>query len=274
MTLSVPDPTFDAASTTAPPLASATLFAPLLFSDIAPVKLFPELVTVIELAPALNVAVLRPSLLGESAQRALADGAGGDDVERARSHARVASASALPTTNETLFAPLLFSETAPVKLFPALVTVIALAPALNVAVPAPACSVKLVAATCVIAPVAVTLSVPEPTLEFPSSSAVLSCQRDIVGATIAERYRAGEIVAGIGQRNRAGTGTKGRGARDGNRTGLGQPTRRHTQISADRRRRQRRRCRRVDERGIAGAVGRQQDRCPRRRRARCPGCST
>jgi len=63
------------------------------------------------------------------------------------------------------------APTAPVKLLPALVSVIALAPALKVAAPAAAACVS--APVCVIAPLDVTVSVPLPTPEAPSCVATL-----------------------------------------------------------------------------------------------------
>src|ERR1700690_2348436 len=70
---------------------------------------------------------------------------------------------------EVLLAPLLLSDTPPVKLLLALVKVIALAPALKVATPAPAACV--IEPACVIAPVAVMPKVPLPTDEVPRASA-------------------------------------------------------------------------------------------------------
>src|SRR5206468_1412561 len=77
--------------------------------------------------------------------------------------------SAALLVSATALAPLLLRPTAPVKLFAALVNVMALAPALMVVAPAPAAWVN--APVWVIAAPAVTARVPVPTLEVPSDSA-------------------------------------------------------------------------------------------------------
>ena len=83
---------------------------------------------------------------------------------------------ALASVTATLFAPVLFRPTAPMKLFAALVSVIAPAPVVNVAAPAPNAAACTIAPVCVmlLAPVAVTVSVPDPTPEAPSTSALAS----------------------------------------------------------------------------------------------------
>ncbi len=79
-------------------------------------------------------------------------------------------------TSVTLLAPLFVSVTSPFRLF-AKASVIAFAPALNVAAPAPAACV--IVPVCVIAPPASRSSVPLPTVERPTFKAVL-----LVSATL------------------------------------------------------------------------------------------
>src|SRR4029079_669278 len=110
---------------------SATLFAPLLLSDTAPVKLLPALVSVMALAPAVKVAAPAPRAwviapVCVIAPLALTVSVPLPTADRPR-------LTAFASVKATLFAPLLLSDTAPVKSLPALFSVIALAPALNVA---------------------------------------------------------------------------------------------------------------------------------------------
>ena len=152
---------------------SDTLFAPVLVSDTGPVKSLPALASVIAPAPVVKLAApapaactIAPVWVIEFAPVAVTASVPLPTLEAPR---MIAFAS----VTATLFAPLLFRLTAPMKLFAALVSVIEPAPALKVAAPAPA--------ACVSAPVCVERAVrlhasrvPVPTVTVPSASAFAS----------------------------------------------------------------------------------------------------
>ena len=115
-------------------LTTAALFAPLLLSETAPVKSL-AWVSVIAFAPAVNDAapaaaacVSTPVCVIAPLELTVRVPVPTLDVPRT---------VAVPFVRDTAFAPLLFTETAPVRPF-AWVSVIAFAPAVNDAVPAPA----------------------------------------------------------------------------------------------------------------------------------------
>src|SRR5450759_2397576 len=163
VTVSVPLPTPEAPSTVGTALVSETLFAPLLFSDTAPVKRL-AWVSVIAFAPAEKEAAPAPAACVIAPVWVIAPVEVTVSVPLPTPEAPSFVAAAL--VSETLFAPLLLSDTAPMKWL-AWVSVIAFAPAVKDAAPAPAAWV--IAPVWVIAPIAVTVSVPLPTLEVPST---------------------------------------------------------------------------------------------------------
>src|SRR5262252_6033274 len=100
--------------------------------------------------------------------------------------------SALASVIATLFAPLLFSDTAPRKSFVALVSVIAAAPALKLEAPVPvemfvppACARRAHA-------------------DVAQLDRVGIGDREVVVARVGQRYRTGEVIARVGQRDRTG----------------------------------------------------------------------
>ncbi|MEJ0068458.1 MAG: hypothetical protein WDO24_06745 [Pseudomonadota bacterium] len=97
----------------------------------------PPLVSVIALAPALNVVAPAPADSMIAPLCVIAPAAVTPSVPEPTLDA--ASCRAALFCSVTLLAPLLLSDTPPVKLLPASVNVIVWAPALNVAAPAPAC---------------------------------------------------------------------------------------------------------------------------------------
>src|SRR5450759_4089838 len=165
VTVSVPLPTPEAPSTVGTALVSETLFAPLLFSDTAPVKRL-AWVSVIAFAPAEKEAAPAPAACVIAPVWVIAPVEVTVSVPLPTPEAPSFVAAALVI--ETLFAPLLLSDTAPV-MWLAWVSEIAFAPALNVAMPAAAAWV--ITPVSVIGPVELMVSVPLPTPEVPSTVA-------------------------------------------------------------------------------------------------------
>ena len=120
-------------------LFSETLFAPLLASATEPVKSF-ACVSEIAFAPALNVTDPAPA---DSATAPVSEMLPPVEVTAKVPLPRleVPSTVAVELVSATLFAPLLFSETAPVNLLPARLRAKEFAPALNEAAPAEAACV-------------------------------------------------------------------------------------------------------------------------------------
>src|SRR5580704_1041282 len=132
----VPVPTDDVPIDNAfAPLESATLFAPLLFKPTLPVKSF-ALANVMTPAPALIVAAPAPAACVMAPDSVIPTPVNcnvpvpTDDVPIDNAF--------VPLESATLFTPLLFKPTLPVKSLPAVVRVMTPAPALMAAAPAPA----------------------------------------------------------------------------------------------------------------------------------------
>ncbi len=121
----------------------------------------------------------------------------------------VPSAVATALVSATLFAPLLASDTAPVKWL-AWVSVIAFAPAVKDAAPAPAAWV--IAPVWVIGPVELMLSVLLPTPEAPSFVATALVSATLFAPLLFSDHRPREIVV-LSQGDRIGPGVEGGGAR-------------------------------------------------------------
>ena len=133
VTVNVPSPNKDAPKSIAFASVMPTLLVPELFRLTAPVKSLPALVRVITPAPALKIAapaddawVMAPLCVMPTAVTVNAPSPNKDAPKS------IAFASVMPT----LLAPELFKLNEPVKLLPALVSVITPAPALMVTVPA------------------------------------------------------------------------------------------------------------------------------------------
>src|SRR5262245_33360395 len=160
-------PTVEAPSVSALASVIATLFAPLLLSDTAPRKSFVALVSVIAAAPALKLEAPVPVEMFVPPACVIAP------VEFTVSVPVPAALMltlpnwiALVSVTAMLLLPVLVSDTAPVKSLPALVSVIALVPALKLTAPPPA--VCVIAPDCVIAPAEVTPMAPVPTADVPA----------------------------------------------------------------------------------------------------------
>ena len=178
----------------------ATLFAPVLVSDTAPVKL---------LAARQRDRIRARVKARRTRPHRLDDRAGLRD--RVRTAAFTVSVPvptlegprtiASTSVTATAFAPVLFSDTAPTKLFETLFSVIAAAPALTVHRPRPGrlrdCP-GLRQRT-----VRLDRTVRLPTFSVPSVSALVSAHRDVVRPSIRKRHRPGEVVRRRVKRDRA-----------------------------------------------------------------------